>query len=224
MSLPEASVMNAARRSFGSSSTCCNNCFVRTHLSEVIQTYNSIVALPSEVTQLLEQYRGGDKQALDKVLPIVYDELRQLARLYINRERAGHTLQPTALVHEAYMRLVGQFNVDWRNRGQFMGVAAKMMRRVLLNYAEARNAAKRDDGTAAFELPNIIDSKPIDVVALDIALDKLKEIDPLQERLVELRFFAGLNAEEAAEVLELSTATINREWAVAKLWLRRELA
>ena len=105
-----------------------------------------------------------------------------------------------------------------------MGVAAKMMRRVLVNYAEARNAAKRDDGLAAIELPNIISSKPIDVLALDFALDKLKEIDPLQERLVELRFFAGLSAEEAAEVLELSTATINREWAVAKMWLRRELA
>ena len=182
------------------------------------------MASQGEVTQLFEAHRGGDKQALDKVLPLVYDELRLLARLYLNRERGDHTLQPTALVHEAYMRLVGQYSVDWSNRGQFMGVAAKMMRRVLINYAEAKNSAKRDDAMAMFELPNIIDTKPVDVLALDIALDKLKEIDPLQERLVELRFFAGLTAEEAAEVLEVSTATVNREWAVARMWLRRELA
>ena len=178
----------------------------------------------SDVTQILGRAQQGDAKAAAELLPLVYDELRRLAAHRMAREAPGQTLQPTALVHEAYMRLVGQYSVDWSNRGQFMGVAAKMMRRVLINYAEAKNSAKRDDAMAMFELPNIIDTKPVDVLALDIALDKLKEIDPLQERLVELRFFAGLTAEEAAEVLEISTATVNREWAVARMWLRRELA
>ena len=178
---------------------------------------------PSEITQLLEDFRRGDKQALDKALPIVYDELRRLARLYLSRERGNHTLQPTALVHEAYMRLVDQYNVDWRNRSQFMGVAAQMMRRVLVNHAQAKGAAKRDPNEALIEFPRLFDSLPVDVLALDIALDKLKLIDPLQERIVELRFFAGLTVEEVAGLLDMSESTVNREWSVAKMWLRREL-
>ena len=178
----------------------------------------------TEITQLLKRHSNGEADALEELLPKVYEQLKRIAANKMKSENSGHTLQPTALVHEAYMRLVDQYNVDWRNRSQFMGVAARMMRRVLVNHAQAKGAAKRDQDEAIVEFPRIFDNQPVDVLALDIALDKLKLIDPLQERIVELRFFAGLTVDEVAGLLDMSESTVNREWAVAKLWLRRELA
>ena len=176
---------------------------------------------------LLDRWEHGDRSALDEMLPSIYAELKRLARVYLSRERAGHTLQPTALVHEAYMKLVQQRQVDWRNRAQFLGVAAGVMRRVLLHYAETHGAQKRqgamqrvtlDKDLKAFE-KNI----EVDFIDLDAALTRLASLDPRQANIVELRVFGGLNIEETAEVLSLSAATIKREWNVARLWLRREL-
>jgi RNA polymerase sigma factor (TIGR02999 family) len=170
----------------------------------------------------------SDRAALDEMLPSIYSELKRLARAYLGRERAGHTLQPTALVHEAYLKLVDQREVDWRNRAHFLGVAAGAMRRVLLHHAELRNALKRDgrleritldDALAALER-----SAAVDFLDLHAALDRLERLDARQARLVELRVFGGLTIEEAAEVLDVSPATVKREWSVARLWLRRELA
>lgn len=180
---------------------------------------------PAEVTQLLNLHRTGDRGALDRLLPLVYEELRRLVRAHLRGERSDHTLQPTALVHEAYVRLTGQRSVDGENRGQFLGIASQMMRRVLVNYAVARSTAKRQAGEdAVAAIPAVDGSKLVDVLAMDQALTRLKELDERQERIVELRVFAGLNVEETAEVLGLSPATVKREWAVARLWLRRELA
>ena len=177
---------------------------------------------------LLDRWEGGDRAALDEMLPAIYGELKRLASAYLRRERDDHTLQPTALVHEAYMKLVEQREVDWRNRAQFLGVAAGAMRRVLLHYAEGRNAQKRhgslervtlDDALAAIE-----HNASVDVVDLNAALDRLAALDPRQSRIVELRIFAGLTIEETAEVLDVSAATVKRDWNVARLWLRRELS
>lgn len=182
----------------------------------------------AEMTALLDRWEQGDRAALDEMLPSIYSELKQLARLYLSSERPGHTLQPTALVHEAYMKLIQQRQVDWRNRAHFLGVAAGVMRRVLLHHAESRDAKKRagsleritlDDELHAFE-----QNTTVDIVHLNTALDRLTELDARQARIVELRVFAGLTLEEAAEVLEVSPATVKRDWNVAKLWLRRELA
>ena len=182
----------------------------------------------AEMTALLDRWEQGDRAALDEMLPSIYAELKQLARVYLRSERLGHTLQPTALVHEAYMKLIQQRQVDWRNRAHFLGVAAGVMRRVLLHHAEGRDAQKRsgkleritlDEDLKAFE-----QSTSVDVIHLNAALDRLTALDPRQERIVELRVFGGLSIEEAAEVLEISPATVKRDWNVAKLWLRRELA
>lgn len=170
-----------------------------------------------------------DKAALDALLPAAYAELRALASRYLRSERPGHTLQPTALVHEAYMRLSEQRQVDWRDRAQFFGIAAQMMRRILLNYAEAKNAAKRGGELTRVTLDESVgggvgETADVDLVALDEALTSLARIDARQARVVELRFFAGISIEETAEVLGISPATVKREWSMAKAWLRRELA
>lgn len=168
-----------------------------------------------------------NKAALDALLPVVYDELHALAGRYLRHERPDHTLQPTALVHEAYMRLSEQRQVDWRDRAQFFGVAAQMMRRILVNYAEARNAAKRGGHVARVTLDESLSwegGREVDLVSLDEALTALALLDARQARVVELRFFAGLSIEETAEVLNISAATVKREWSMAKAWLRRELA
>src|SRR4051812_35052345 len=161
------------------------------------------------------------------MLPDIYAELRRLARGYLRRERADHTLQPTALVHEAYLSLIDQRQVDWRNRAQFLGIAAGAMRRVLLHHAEKRNALKRDGGleriTLDDELAAIEQHASVDILDLNRALDALAELDPRQAQIVELRVFAGLNIEEIAEVVGVSPATVKRDWSVARLWLRREL-
>ncbi|KAB2840237.1 MAG: sigma-70 family RNA polymerase sigma factor [Burkholderiales bacterium] len=179
------------------------------------------------MADLLAQPHGDHSATLERLLPAVYDDLRRLARSYMRRERPDHTLQPTALVHEACLRLLGQHKTSWQNPGEFIASAAQMMRRVLVNHAIARKTAKRDWGLRT-ELPESLAASAgepgaVDLEALDQALDALAELDPRQARVVELRYFAGLSIEETAAVLELSPATIKREWSVARLWLRRRL-
>lgn len=167
----------------------------------------------------------GDKGALDTLMPALYSELHRLAEIMLSRERPDHTLQPTALVHEAYLRLIGQYRVDWGCRAQIVGLAATMMRRILVKYAQNRSAQKRDWGSRVSLDDNLCittTGKP-DTLAVDAALNKLDEIDPRQARIVELRFFSGLTVEETAAVMELSTATVKREWKIARLWLMREM-
>ncbi|HZQ97164.1 MAG TPA: sigma-70 family RNA polymerase sigma factor [Candidatus Sulfotelmatobacter sp.] len=179
-----------------------------------------------DVTRLLAQWTEGDAQALEDLLPLVYDELRRLARGYLYRERSDHTLQSTALVHEAYLRLVDQ-NVSWQNRAHFFGIAAEMMRRILVDYARGRNAAKRGDGICRVTLDEEImgaGQRDVDVLALDEALTRLAKLDPQQSRIVELRFFAGLSIEDTSAILKISPATIKRDWAMAKAWLFREMS
>ena len=184
------------------------------------------MASSRNITELLVAWGEGDRAALDELMPLVYDELRGLASAYLARERQGHTLQTTALVHEAYLKLVDQRRVQWQNRAHFFGVAAQMMRRILVSHARAHRAAKRGHGAPPLSLdeaPEVSGKPKVDLVALDEALDRLTEIDPGQGRLVELRFFGGLSIEEAGEVLSLSPATVGREWRMAKAWLYKEL-
>jgi len=179
----------------------------------------------ADVTQLLDRWTGGDQQALNDLLPVVYEELRRLAGSYLNRERSGHTLQSTALVHEAYLRLVDQ-EVTWQNRAHFFGIAAQVMRRILVDHARARNAAKRGDGlriTFDERVMAISEDRDFDVLVLDRALNELSHLDQQQGKIVELRFFAGLSIEETAEALNISTATVKRDWAMARAWLSRSV-
>ncbi|PYS89972.1 MAG: RNA polymerase subunit sigma-70 [Acidobacteria bacterium] len=180
------------------------------------------------VTQLLLEWSDGDKAALDELLPLVYDELHRLANAYLRRERANHTLQPTALVNEAYMRLVEQQHVRWQNRAQFFGIAANLMRQILVDHARQRMAAKRggpdQHRLSLTQAERVINRAEVDVLALNEALNKLTEFDAQQGRIVELKFFAGLTIEEIVEVLGISHATIEREWKLARAWLRRELS
>jgi RNA polymerase sigma factor (TIGR02999 family) len=181
---------------------------------------------PSVVSQLLLDWRNGDEQALNQLMPLVYDELRRLAAAYLRRERDGHTLQTTALVHEAYLRLVDQTHADWQNRAQFFGVAAQLMRRILVDYARQQQAAKRGSGALRLSLNEAVHhakEKDAEVIALDDALAELQTFDPQQSRIVELRYFAGLSIAETAEVLGISPATVKREWNTAKAWLYNQL-
>ena len=181
----------------------------------------------TEATNLLIGYSRGARDGLDELFPVVYDELKRLARNYLNRERAGHTLQPTALVHEAYMRLIDQRAVDWQNRAQFFGIAAQMMRRILINHAETRAAEKRGGDAAKVGLDaasNFFERQELDVLELDDALLRLALIDADQAKIVELKFFGGMTNEEAAEVTGVSLATVKREWSMAKAWLLRDLS
>lgn len=165
-------------------------------------------------------------RSLDAELPHIYAELRGLARAYLRRERSDHTLQPTALVHEAYLRLRGQREVDWHNRAQFLAIAAQTMRRVLLDYAEQRRAKKRGAGATRITLTDSVgltQAAEVDFIDIENALSTLGDWDNRQARIVELRFFGGLTAEEVAEVLEISPATVQREWSTARLWLMRRL-
>jgi RNA polymerase sigma factor (TIGR02999 family) len=168
-----------------------------------------------------------EKEALDKLMPAVYDELRRQAARYLRREQAGHTLQTTALIHEAYMRLVDQRNVQWQNRAQFFGIAAQMMRRILVDHARTKKRAKRGGSDIRVSLADAtmpVEERDLDVIALDEALTRLAEIDEQQSRVVELRFFSGLTVEETAEVMGISPATVKRDWSMAKAWLHRELS
>ena len=184
-------------------------------------------ASPSDVTQLLLAWRGGDQSVGERLLPAIYAELHRQAERAMRREGVEHTLQATALVHEAYLKLVDQSRVEWRNRAHFFGVAAQAMRRILVDYARGRHAAKRGGGMQRLTLSDVdapaAASDGMDVLALHEALEALSALDPLQARLVELRYFTGLNIEETAEALDISPATVKREWAVARAWLRREL-
>ena len=181
----------------------------------------------SEVTQLLREWSGGRQEARDELLGLVYEPLRAIAGRHLNREREGHTLQPTALVNELYLKLVGQRSVAWNDRAHFFAVAAQVMRRILVDHARRKKSDKRGGDMipvtigAALDLPA---AESIDVVALDVALEHLEKIFPQQARVVELRFYAGLTIDETAAVLGVSPATISREWTMARAWLRRELS
>ena len=182
---------------------------------------------PADVTQLLAAMQNRDQLASDQLFSLVYNELRKLAAGYMRRERAGHTLQATALVNEAYMQLVDQTRVNWQSRAHFFGVAAQLMRRILVDYARSSHAAKRGGEAAKLSLEEAIgltDSNEVAFDELDEALSRLATLDPTQSRIVELRFFGGLTVEEAAEVLGTSASTVEREWRMAKAWLHRQLS
>lgn len=178
------------------------------------------------VTQLLDQLSHGDQQAMAELMPLLYDELRKIARHHLGRERPDHTLQPTALVNEAYLRLIGQQRVRWQNRVHFYGIASQLMRRILIDYARSRRAEKRGGLSHRISLDDVVvsDERAIELVALDAALSSLARIDPQQSRIVELRFFGGLTIEQTAEFLGISPATVKRDLNVAKAWLHREIA
>lgn len=180
-----------------------------------------------DVTQLLIDWSNGDQAAFERLMPLVYSELRRLAGNYLRRERAGHTLQPTALVNEAYLKLIDQKNVRWQNRAQFFGISAQLMRRILVDHARQHQAAKRG-GTGKERLSitsaeRLIEQPQVDLLALNEALDELARMDPQQARIVELKFFGGLSIEETAEVLGIGHATVERDWKMARAWLRRQL-
>ena len=180
----------------------------------------------SEVTKLLQQWTDGRQDALERLVPQVYVELRRLAASYLRRERPNHTLQATALVHEAFLKLVDQKAVRWQNRAHFFGIAAQAMRRILVDHARAHAAGKRGAGDRHLSLDEALVVTPapdVDLLALDEVLSRLATIDPQQSRVVELRFFGGLTMEETAEVMQISPATVGREWTLAKAWLYAEL-
>ena len=181
---------------------------------------------PENITEMLVGYGRGDKEALDRLMPIVYEELRRQAARYLRKERPGHTLQTTALIHEAYVRLVDQRHVQWQNRAHFFGIASQLMRRILVDHARTKKRVKRggSDVKVSIDDANVaVKGQDLDVVALDEALQRLAEIDEQQSRIVELRFFSGLTVEETADVMGISKATVKREWSMAKAWLHREL-
>ena len=183
---------------------------------------------PSEITQLLQDWRGGDGKALDILLPRVYKELRRLARRQLRNERPDHTLQSAALVHEAYLRLVGVSPPQkWESRTHFFAISAKLMRQILVDYARRHGAAKRGGSVCKLSLEDAMATPrraQVDVVALDDALQALASIDARQSRVVELRFFAGLSLNEISEVLEIAPATVQRDWTAARAWLHREMS
>jgi RNA polymerase sigma factor (TIGR02999 family) len=183
---------------------------------------------PGEVTLLLAEMKRGNSEALPKLIPLVYHELKRLAAHFLRDEREGHTLQPTALVHEAYLRLAGQNRAGWQNRAQFMGVAAQIMRRILVDYARQRVTAKRGGGEAplAIEVSDVAGGveQSAEMLAVDEALARLTALDPQQAQVVEMRYFGGMTVEETAEALSIAPRTVKREWAMAKAWLRVEIS
>jgi RNA polymerase sigma factor (TIGR02999 family) len=183
---------------------------------------------PSEVTQLLQAWRGRDRKALDALFPLVYKELRRLAHLQLRNERPDHTLQSAALVHEAYLRLVGVSPPQWESRTHFFAIAAQLMRQILVDYARRHRAAKRGGSVCKLSLDEGAvmprRKKDVDVVALDDALKALAKIDPRQSRVVELRFFAGLSLTEISKAMEIAPATVQRDWTAARAWLHREIS
>ena len=179
-----------------------------------------------EVTQLLVSLSKGDQEAASKLIPLVYDELRRLARHYMRRERSDHTLQTTALVHEAYLRLVEQCETNWQNRAHFFAIAAQLMRRILLDHARACRTDKRGGEHERLPLEETLvfsPKKSAELIALDEALNRLSELSPRQSQIIELRFFGGLTVEETAEVLGIAPKTVKRDWSVARAWLHREV-
>ena len=187
---------------------------------------STVESTSKSVTQLLREWSGGDTAARDQLMQVVYDELRRLAAYYLNRERPDHTLQPTALVHEAYLRLCDEALVDWNSRGHFFGAASRLMRRILVDHARARLAAKRGGPrlrVSGVEALALAAEPDIDLIALDEALNELTLLDGQQSQIVDIRFFGGLSLEETAEALGISLATVKRDWTTAKAWLRRRL-
>ena len=182
---------------------------------------------PGEVTALLGEMRLGSKDALARLIPLVYKELRRLAGRYMRDERHSHTLQPTALVHEAFLRLVGQERADWQNKAQFMGVAGQLMRRILVDHARRRTAIKRAGARVTVDHSRFSEEanpgQAEQILAVDEALERLNGLDPQQARVVELRYFGGLSIDEAAESMGISSRTVKRDWAMAKAWLRTQL-
>ena len=181
----------------------------------------------ASVTRLLGEWQAGDQAALDRLLPLVYGELRAIAGRYLSRESSAHTLQSTALVHEVYVKLVGQHSVNWQSRAHFFGIAAQMMRRILVDHARGQHRLKRGGPAATLSLDEamaVSEPEPeIDVIALDVALTSLARIDPRGARVVELRFFSGLTVDETAEVMSISPGTVKRDWTTARAWLYREM-
>jgi RNA polymerase sigma factor (TIGR02999 family) len=182
---------------------------------------------PQDITEMLREWSDGNREALDKLMPLVYEELHRQAARYLRRENQDHTLQTTALIHEAYIKLIDQKNVQWQNRTHFFAIAAQAMRRILVDYARTKHRDKRGGDDIKLPLDEAtmiaVDEKNIDLIALDEALTRLNAIDEQQVRVVELRFFSGLSLEETAEALKISRATAARDWAMAKAWLLREL-
>lgn len=189
---------------------------------------------PTRITQLLHSWSGGDQRALDRLVPLVYEELRRLARHHMRGERDAHTLQGTGLVHEAFLRLAQQRAVHWVSRGQFYGWVSQLMRRILVDHARGRNAQKRGQGQPALSLEQLQEesgdvAQPpgndalLEILKLDRALDRMAELDPRQSQVVELRFFGGLSVEETAEALSISPATVKREWSTARAWLLQQM-
>lgn len=179
-----------------------------------------------QITELLVNWRHGDQNAREELIPLVYGELRRVARRYLRQERPDHTLQSGALVHEAYLRLLGEKTPEWKNRAHFFGFAAQMMRHILVDHARGRKAAKRGAGLprlALDERMTLPQSRDLDLIALDDALNRLAELDPQQSKLIELRFFGGLSIEETAVVMNVSPATVKREWTTARIWLQHEM-
>jgi RNA polymerase sigma factor (TIGR02999 family) len=196
------------------------------HQQSAVSLYGMAETSPQSITQLLLAWSNGDQAALEQLVPQVYQELRRQAEFYLRQERPGHLLQPTALVNEAYLRLIDCDNIQWQNRAQFFAVAAQLMRRILVDFARARDYAKRGGGLQQVSLADAAiapHQKVADLVALDDALNTLAELDPRQSRVVELRFFGGLNLEEIAEVLKVSVGTVRRDWSLAQAWLFNEL-
>lgn len=186
-----------------------------------------MVQQQKSITQILQEYKNGQRESLDELLPFVYDELRGLAKKYLSRERTNHTLQPTALVHEAYLRLLGQKEIEWQNRAHFFGVSARLMREILIEHARMKSRQKRGGEfktqIALDDAVSFSNRKELDVVAVDDALSKLEKLDERQARVVEMKFFGGMTIEEIGEVLEISQATVKREWSTAKLILYKML-
>jgi RNA polymerase sigma-70 factor (ECF subfamily) len=180
-----------------------------------------------EMTQLLQQWTDGDEAASEKLMPFLYKELHRMAHRYMRQERSGHTLQTTALINEAYLRLIDWKNVKWQNRAHFFAVCAQMMRRILVDFARSRKNAKRGAAVRVLpldEVPNLSQRRASEIIALDQALDCLATIDPRKSQIVELRFFGGLTLEETAAVLKVSSRTIEREWDLARAFLHREMS
>jgi RNA polymerase sigma factor (TIGR02999 family) len=195
-------------------------------MTEIEDPAEAAAPAQGEVTRLLLAWRHGDPEALERLIPLVYDELHRMAERYLRRERPGHTLQPSAIVNEAYLRLLGRQSSDWQNRAHFFAVAAQSMRRILVEHARQRDAKKRGGQGARYLLDTVVLTEPraVDLIALDDALAKLSALDPEQGRLVELRFFGGLTEEETAEALSVSSRTVKRKWVAAKTFLYRELS
>ena len=185
------------------------------------------ISSPKKVTQLLLDWSNGDQEALDQLVPLVHQELHRLAKLYMRRESPGHTLQTSALVNEAYVRLIDQKNAHWKNRAHFFGVAAQLMRRILIDYARSHQYAKRGGGARKLSLDEVAlvsDPRAAELIALDDALTSLASFDQRKSQIVDLRFFGGLSIEEAAEVMGISPRTVEYEWRKAKAWLHREIS